>query len=424
MTVADRSAALVLAAEHKGLPARAHGLTVGAFLATQPRLREFWTPLVAIDAEALTHNASRISSWCAQRGLALMPHGKTTMAPTLWHRQLDEGALGITLATMAQVRVGRIWELQNILLANAAIDRRSLAWLADELADPTFRFTSWVDSIATVDAMEHALDGIALPRPIDVCVELGGAHGRTGARSVDEAVAVVRRVADSPVLRLAGVAGYEGALGHDRADETIATITSWLRELLAVHDAVRELYSPGPLMVSAGGSAYPDLVADAFTPRAAAEPDVDWVIRSGASLTHDDGFYRTISPFDEAARPQAPRLRSALLGFARVVSHPEPELVLLDGGKRDFPFDEGLPIPRAVLSDVGAEECIAHDLTVTALNDQHAFVRGASAAGLVIGDVVRLGLSHPCTAFDKWRIIPVVESADSDLVVDLIATQF
>lgn len=424
MTVADRSAALVLAAEHKGLPARAHGLTVGAFLATQPRLREFWTPLVAIDAEALAHNASTISSWCTQRGLALMPHGKTTMAPTLWHRQLDEGALGITLATMAQVRVGRIWELQNILLANAAIDRRSLAWLADELADPTFRFTSWVDSIATVDAMEHALDGIALPRPIDVCVELGGAHGRTGARSVDEAVAVARRVADSPVLRLGGVAGYEGALGHDRADETITTITSWLRELLAVHDAVRELYSPGPLMVSAGGSAYPDLVADAFTPRAAAEPDVDWVIRSGASLTHDDGFYRGISPFDESATAGAPRLRSALLGFARVVSHPEPELALLDGGKRDFPFDEGLPIPRGVRSDLSSLERAPGDLTITALNDQHAFARGAGATALAIGDVVRLGLSHPCTAFDKWRFIPVVESAESDLVVDLIATLF
>ncbi|MBV0894587.1 alanine racemase [Microbacterium sp. NC79] len=424
MTVAERSAALVLTAETKGVPVRAHGLTVGDFLATGPRLSEFWTPIVAIDGEALAHNATTISTWCRQQGIALMPHGKTTMAPQLWQRQLDEGALGITLATMGHVRTARNWGVANILLANSAIDARSLAWLAGELADPDFRFTCWADSLATIDAMERALHGVTLPRTIDVCVELGGAHGRTGARSFDDAVAIAQRVAESSVLRLAGVAGYEGALGHDRADATIATISSWLEQLLALHDALRELYTPGPVMVSAGGSAYPDLVADVFAPRTAAEPDVDWVIRSGASLTHDDGFYRGISPFDESASAGAPRLRSALLGFARVVSHPEPELALLDGGKRDFPFDEGLPIPRGVRSDLSSPERASGDLAITALNDQHAFARGAGATALAIGDVVRLGLSHPCTAFDKWRFIPVVESAESDLVVDLIATLF
>lgn len=424
MTVAERSAALVLTDDHKGLPARAHGLTVGEFLATRPRLSEFWTPLVVIEGEALDHNARTISAWCTQQSLALMPHGKTTMAPTLWHRQLDEGALGITLATMAQVRTGRSWGLNHILLANAAIDRRSLAWLADELADPNFRFTCWADSLATIAAMENALEGIALPRPIDVCVELGGANGRTGARTIEDGIAIARRLHASPMLRLAGVAGYEGALGHDRAAETVTVITAWLERLLALHDAIGELYSPGPLMVSAGGSAYPELVADVFAPRAAVETEVDWVIRSGASLTHDDGFYREISPFDESARAGAPRLRSALMGLARVVSHPEPELALLDGGKRDFPFDEGLPIPRAVLTDIAAVERAPGELAITALNDQHAFARGTGAAALAIGDVVRLGLSHPCTAFDKWRLIPVVESATSDEVIDLIATYF
>ena len=424
MTVAERSAALVLTAEHKGFPDRAHGLTIAEFLATQPRLSEFWTPLLVIDDQALRHNSETIASWCGQQGLTLMPHGKTTMAPVLWQRQLDDGAAGITLATMAQVRAGREWGLSNILLANAAIDRRSLTWLAGELADPRFRFTCWADSVAAVDAMNVALADVTLPRPIDVCVELGGAHGRTGARSIDDAMAVARHIDSSPALRLAGVAGYEGALGHDRDAETVKTIAAWLDDLLRLHEAVRDLYTPGPIMVSAGGSAYPDLVADAFAARAAAEPEVQWVIRSGASLTHDDGFYRGISPFDEAARDGAPRLRSALHGYARVVSHPEPRLALLDGGKRDFPLDEGLPIPRGVLADLGEPERDAHDLAVTALNDQHAFARGAGAVALVIGDVVRLGLSHPCTAFDKWRMIPVVESADSDVVVDVIATLF
>jgi D-serine deaminase-like pyridoxal phosphate-dependent protein len=43
-----------------------------------------------------------------------------------------------------------------------------------------------------------------------------------------------------------------------------------------------------------------------------------------------------------------------------------------------------------------------------------------------IGDVVRLGLSHPCTAFDKWRLVPVItdHTQPDPYVVDLIHTFF
>jgi D-serine deaminase-like pyridoxal phosphate-dependent protein len=98
-------------------------------------------------------------------------------------------------------------------------------------------------------------------------------------------------------------------------------------------------------------------------------------------------------------------------GWARVISRPEPALALLDGGKRDFPYDEGLPEPQSVPG------------RITALNDQHTFLRDADVA---VGDVVRLGLSHPCTAFDKWTLIPVLDDADADRpsVVGLVRTFF
>jgi D-serine deaminase-like pyridoxal phosphate-dependent protein len=61
---------------------------------------------------------------------------------------------------------------------------------------------------------------------------------------------------------------------------------------------------------------------------------------------------------------------------------------------------------------------------VSALNDQHSYLQVPDAAGLPVGSVVALGLSHPCTTFDKWRVLPVVESAASDIVVDLVRTYF
>lgn len=107
-------------------------------------------------------------------------------------------------------------------------------------------------------------------------------------------------------------------------------------------------------------------------------------------------------------------------GWARVVSHPEPQLSLLDAGKRDFPFDEGLPIPQIVQGGAGAASGV-----VTALNDQHTFLRDAGDTA-PIGAVVRFGLSHPCTALDKWTLIPVLDDADSadPQVVDLVRTFF
>jgi D-serine deaminase-like pyridoxal phosphate-dependent protein len=410
-----------LTARDKGLPSRAVGLTIGEFLATRPRLDEFWTPLIALDGAAMDANVATMASWCAERGFEIMPHGKTTMAPALWKRQTDAGATGITLATMGQVRTGRDLGLRSIMLANAAIDPRSLAWLAGELADPGFRFVCWADSVATVEAMEHGLGSAGAPRPVDVCVELGAAGGRTGARTVEEAVAVAERVAASPVLRLAGVSGYEGSLGHDRSPAALAAVKAYLEAQLGLHGALAPLYDDGELFVTAGGSAYFDVVADVWE-GAARDARTHFTLRSGAYIVHDDGFYRGISPFDEgAAGADAPRFVNAMHGYGRVVSSPEPGLALVDGGKRDLPYDEGLPIPRAWRAD-SSSPWEPLQGAVSAMNDQHSYVRSEQV--LPIGAVVRMGLSHPCTAFDKWRLLPVVESADSDVVVDLVRTWF
>jgi len=406
-----------ITARDKGLPERAIGLTDAEFLATAPRIDEFWTPLIVLDDAAMRHNVDTMAVWCRQRGLELMPHGKTTMAPSLWQRQLDAGALGITLATMGQVRTARSFGVSSIMLANAAVDERSLRYLAGELADPALRFVSWVDSVETVEAMDRGLRAAATSRPVDVCVELGAPGGRTGARTVEAAVEVAERIAATPALRLAGVAGYEGSLAHERTDAALDAVRSYLQRQVELHERIRHLYEPGDVYLTAGGSAYFDVVADVY----AGVDDARRVLRSGAYIVHDDGFYRQISPFDEGrASDDAPRFVTAMHGVARVVSHPEPGLALLDGGKRDLPYDEGLPIPRGAASDLGAAWSVLEGATVSAMNDQHSYLR----ADVPVGAVVALGLSHPCTAFDKWRVLPVVDSWESGRVVDLVRTYF
>lgn len=371
-------------------------------------LSSFSTPLLALDEAAMEHNIATLAAWSVERGLELMPHGKTTMAPALWQRQLAAGATGITVATAWQADVALRTGVPTVQIANSVTDpnalRRLGAWLGEH---PEQELVLWADSPAGIDVLEAHLSGAAR---VGVLAELGSPGARTGARGSDAALAMAHRVADSPVLTLRGAAGYEGALAHDRSPGSVSAVAAYCDALVALLEQVRPLVDGTP-WITAGGSAYFDLVAASLAGAANARR----ILRSGAYVTHDDGFYHSISPLDGGAlEDQAPALRPAMRGYARVVSQPEPGLALLDAGKRDFPFDEGLPVPLAVAPDLGGGESPL-SVTVTAMNDQHTFLVWEGEQTVRVGDVVRLGLSHPCTAFDKWRLIPMLDVETSQV---------
>lgn len=396
---------------------------------SRPLLRDFPTPIVTLSESAVAHNLATMADWCREAGVGIAPHGKTTMNPELWRRQLDVGAWGITVATPWQASVALGWGIPRVMLANALVQPAALRALAAD-AD---RLTVWADSVRAVDIMTGTLTGADAAAPLDVLVELGGAGGRTGARGVEAALAVARAVTASPVLRLAGVAGYEGALAHDASPESLARVRSYLDGLLALHDAIEAagLYPPtGPVILTAGGSAYFDQVADALAPRRDLDGRrgrvVEVLLRSGAYVTHDDGFYRSITPLGRGGAASVQEFRAAIHGWATVVSRPEPGLVLVDAGKRDLPYDEGLPVPQAIRPYGSAVAVPLEGATTTALNDQHAFVRVPEDAVVEVGDAIRFGLSHPCTAFDKWRALAVVDDAlaPEPHVIGLLETTF
>ncbi|GAA4491824.1 amino acid deaminase [Microbacterium panaciterrae] len=419
----------LLSAREKSFPPAAHGRSLESFLAGDPRRSDFATPLLTLDRGAMQHNVALMAEWARAAGVRLAPHGKTTMAPDLWRALIDAGAWGLTFATAWQAQAARAHGVRRILIANEVVDPIALRWIADELsADPEVEILCWADGVDAVHAMDAAIGDTA--RPLQVLVELGGAGGRTGARDRATAGAIAEAIVASPVLELAGVGGYEGALAHDRAPASIARIDAYLVALAELH---RELVDAGMYpegvrpVVSAGGSAYFDRVG-VVLPQLCAGADV--VVRSGAFQIHDDGFYSGISPMGREIGDEP--FRSAMHVWARVLSRPEPGLALLDCGRRDASFDEGLPVAQRLAGRPG-DDAVLVGSVVTAMNDQHLFLRlsdDVAAAGgadrLRVGDVVRLGLSHPCTALDKWRLIPVVADADADdpVVVAAVETWF
>ncbi|WP_394769987.1 amino acid deaminase [Lacisediminihabitans sp.] len=420
----------------KSFPPASWGLAETDLAAAGLPLHRFQTPVLTLDSSAMASNVEAMARWTRDAGVALAPHGKTTMAPDLWRRQLDAGAWGITLATAWQVQVARSFGVERVMLANVLVDPVGLRWVAAELAaHPEFSFICWADSVESIERMVAELGDARPDRPVRVIVELGAEGGRTGARTVGEALEVARAVDASPALALAGCGGYEGALAHDRSAEAVSRDVGYLDDVARLHLELEAsgLYRHGEAIVTVGGSAYFDLVVDRLGGLASSPtgPGVDTtvVLRSGAYLVHDDGFYRGITP-SGAGSDRGPVFRSAMHAWVRVVSRPEPGLVIFDGGRRDLPFDEGMPQAQRVSgADVDAGESILRGSRVTALNDQHGFLRlrdDAPADALPVGSVLRLGLSHPCTALDKWRLIPLIDDADAALptVVGAVRTYF
>ncbi|MGQ4728038.1 alanine racemase [Streptomyces sp. Ju416(a)] len=406
----------------KALPPDAEGLTVGALAAERRNLFTggFTTPVLALSAESVAHNLDLLETYAERHGLAFAPHGKTSMSPQLFADQLERGAWGITAAVPHQARVYRAYGIGRIFLANELVDPVALRWLAGEMtADPAFRFVCYVDSVRGVELMDEALSAAGATRPVDVVVELGAGEGaRTGARTEADCAAVADAVAAGS-LRLVGVAGYEGEVPDADPDR----VRAWLRRLVALaaaFDGEKRFAGAEEIVISAGGSAWFDAVADVFAGIPELSLPVLKLLRSGAYVSHDDGHYKHLTPFNRV--PDEGALEPAFRLWAQVVSRPTGEQAFLNAGKRDAAYDLDLPEAQVIRSGRDGSVRPATGVTVTGLSDQHTWVRTEGGAELEVGDWVGMGLSHPCTSFDKWQLIPLVEADGT--VTDYIRTFF
>ena len=378
-------------------------------------------PAAVLLESRLTHNRDWMQRYADRRGVRLAPHGKTTMAPGLFRRQLAAGAWGITVATAHQALVAHHHGVPRVLMANQLVGRRNVEIVAELLRDPGFEFFCLVDSAANVDQLGRffAASGQSLP----VLLELGVTGGRTGVREVDQELALREAIDRWPgTIRLAGVEVYEGVLTEE----------SEIRRFLgrAVH-TFRRLAEDGcfartPPLLSGAGSAWYDVVAEEFA-RAGDSGPVDVVLRPGCYLTHDVGLYRLaqeeILRRDPVARGMGEGLLPALQVWAYVQSIPEPGRAIVGLGKRDAAFDAGLPVPtQRHRPGEAAPTAAPEHWEVAGMMDQHAYLSISTDDSLAVGDMIAFDISHPCLTFDRWRHLLVVD--DEYTVVNVVQTFF
>ena len=413
----------------KGFSPGVFGSTVEEIVASRPSLFDgaFVPPIMVLRDDALRHNIATMARYARDAEVELAPHGKTTLAPSIFRRQLEAGAWGISVGTISQVVLCRAFRVPRVFLANELVDPAGIAWLFDELdRDSAFEFLCYVDSSGGVQLLAAACAArdAGAPDGLGILVEMGPTGGRTGCRTVEEAVAVARSAAAAG-LPVVGVAGYEGGIGHEIAAPVLAKVRAFLALMREAAGALMEaglLRDASRPILTAGGSVFFDEVVTAFQPPLPDGTPARTIIRPGAYVSHDAGHYNHLSPFTRAGASERWVLQPALEAWGQLISLPEPGLALANVGRRDVSFDLGLPVPLRLRRPSTGQWLDASGAVVFELNDQHAFVRIPAGLDARVGDWMAFGISHPCTAFDKWHMLPAID-ADHH-VVDLVRTYF
>jgi len=384
-------------------------------------------PVAVLKDSVLTHNSAWMRDFLNRSRAVIAPHGKTTMAPQLFQRQLDDGAWAITLATPQQLQVARDHGVQRIVLANQLIGRKPIDWVLAELKrDPDFDFYCLVDSTEGVAALAEAALAANIGRPLQVFLEGGSTGGRTGVRDLETGMRIARAVkAASPYLALRGIEGFEGLFAGTRADiETQVRAFLDILVTLAKNCEAEDLFAPGDIILTAGGSAFYDMVLARFTDAGLTRPTMV-LIRSGCYLSHDSARYRRSFAEIVERTPDAAQgggLRSAIEVWAYVQSRPEPGKVLLTIGARDTQSDT-MPLPETWFRPGMIEPAqMPPGHVCTGMNDQHTHMTVPIESPLQVGDLVSFGVSHPCLTFDKWQHLYVVD--DNYNVISAIRTFF
>lgn len=327
------------------------------------------TPYLEVDLDVLDANIAAMAALAAERSLALRPHAKTHKCLEIARRQLDAGAAGLTVATVAEAECFVDAGCTDVFIAYPvwAAGKRGerLAALAGRAA-----LRVGVDSVQGARALARAAGGL------EVLVEVDSGHHRTGV--APEAALDVALAARDAGLVVRGVFTFPG---HGYGPGTAARAAA--EEAEALRRAAEALGSAGfgPLVLSGGSTPTAGLAAGPLTE-----------LRPGVYVFGDAQQLElgTCGP-DEVA------LRAA----ATVVSR-SPGRVVVDAGSKVLGADRP---PWAtgfgrVAGHLGAR--------VEALSEHHATVTWDTGPLPELGSVVHLVPNHVCAAVNLADELVVV----------------
>jgi D-serine deaminase-like pyridoxal phosphate-dependent protein len=339
-------------------------------------ISELDTPALVIDLDIMERNLRRVSDYCKTNGLRLRPHTKTHKTPAVGRRQLDSGAVGLTVAKVGEAEVMLGANPPDLLVAYPVIGRSKLARLM-QVAKKT-RVTVATDSIDVARQLSEAAREAQVE--INVLAEVDAGLNRVGVSPGPELIELARGMQRLPNLKFDGIDFYPGHVKDtgERGMEQIRKLSELVQCIL--DDFRREGIE---VRVVSGGS----------TPSLFHSHEVRGVneIRPGTYVYND---VNTVASggctFDDCAA-------SVLV---TVVSTARPGQIVVDGGSKTFSSDTAAPpsIHGRIVEDPA---CALHRL-----NEEHGYVDITRAGReFAVGEQLHIIPAHVCVVVNLHEYV-------------------
>jgi D-serine deaminase-like pyridoxal phosphate-dependent protein len=332
------------------------------------------TPSVLVDLDILDRNVRRMADFAAEHGVKLRPHAKSHKTVAIARRQVESGAVGLTVAKLDEAEAFLNAGFNDLFVANQVIGPLKWRRLAELQSHGTVAVG--VDSLAGARGIAEA--ALEAATTVPVVIEIDTGLHRAGVLPGEAAVALARQIASVAGLELRGVFTHAGHAYAATSPQEVHRIGRLEGELLVMTaDKLR-----------ADGIACP-VVSVGSTPTAMISGAVPGVteMRPGNYV-----FYDRM----QVGLGSAQLSDCALTVLTTVISRPSPERAVIDAGSKTFALDRGAHGLEALL---GYGEDNEFGLVLDRLSEEHGVILldPAHDALLQVGDRLRILPNHACT---------------------------
>ena len=368
------------------------------------------TPRLLLDRDRLTRNLRRMQATADDNDVALRPHGKTHKCSALAHEQMEHGAVGLTVATLAEAEAFADAGLQDLCIAYPVVgdDRYKRVQALMDTATVSF----CVDTAAGITQADAFFT--AASRPADVLLEIDVGHGRCGVPWQDDAVvARAQQIANADGLRLIGILTHAGQAYHGPTDGE-----SSLAALQRVAQAERDRMLDVAVRLSEAN--VPGVDPETFTISIGSTPTMtqfENAERAGFRITEIRPGNYVMNDAMQVALGAADLDDCALTVYSTVISKRRNtsgvERMYIDAGKKVLTTDTGAAGDTYGTILYNARYMREHPhATITGLSEEHGWVRVPGGATHGVGDRLRLVPNHACVTMATQSEVHVVDTGE------------
>ena len=286
------------------------------------KIHELPTPCLVVDLDRFESNLEKMSRHARDCGIALRPHSKTHKCVRIARRQLEKGAIGICVATIAEAEVMLRGGIRGLLITGEMVGEPKISRLTRVVLEAPDTMVV-VDDARNVDDLQRAAQHAGVR--LQVLIDLDIGQNRTGVQPGQPALLLAENIARAKNLELKGICAYAGHVAH---------VVGFEERRSSSRTALTRVVETRALLEGKGHKV--EILTGASTGTYNIDPDVAGLteLQSGSYVFMDVEYRRIGSKTGAIYEDFAP----SLCVLATVIHHSGPKAVV-DAGLKAFSTD-------------------------------------------------------------------------------------